>query len=240
MTHRFFCDDLSGDNATLAGSEAHHALHVLRLKSGDPVILFNGCGITAEGSISRPSRSEATVEVTARITHERPPGTRLTVAAAVPKGDRLKSLVEKLAEIGVDRFIPLQTVRSVVDPRQTKLDKLQSTVIAACRQSERNWLMTIAEPLTLDTVLAEAPSRSEAGGDRRIWIAHPAPQARDAAPSRNTAESLLLIGPEGGFTDAEFATATQAGADQLSWPGGILRIETAAIVFASLLLANTE
>ncbi|MEZ6058976.1 MAG: RsmE family RNA methyltransferase [Planctomycetaceae bacterium] len=231
--HRFFCEELDGEVVSLDRSESHHAINVLRLNVGDPVVLFDGCGTTAEGTIARRTRSACDVQMSSRTRHDRPHGLRLTVASAVPKGDRLRFLAEKLTEIGVDRFVPLNTSRSVVDPRQAKLQKLAAAVVAATRQCERPWLMSIDGPSTLTSVLNDARST-----DARVFIAHPAAPGtgREAVIEDAPDSAVLLIGPEGGFTDDEVSLAKDSGAVLLDWPGSILRIETAAIVFASRLL----
>ena len=154
----------------------------------------------------------------------------MVVAAAPPRGDRLKSMVEKLTELGVDEFIPLRTVRSVVDPRQSRLEKLRGTVLAAMKQCGRNRLMKIRETTELTVVLRNASTERQA-----VCIAHPGDVTGNStvADGRDT---LLLIGPEGGFTREEVLQATDYGATRVSWADGILRIETATVVFASLLM----
>ena len=148
-----------------------------------------------------------------------PNQTPLTIAAAVPKGDRLKWMVEKLTELGVDRYVPLITQRSVVDPRPTKLEKLQATVISAAKQCRRDWLLEIAEPMRLGDMLQSAANAQS------LYVAvQLLPVAR-----------VVLIGPEGGFTQEEVDAALAAGAQRLTWPGNVLRIETAAIMAAVML-----
>lgn len=224
MPDTFFCEDLSGPAAVLEASEAHHALHVLRLKTGDALRLTDGRGTIAEAVVAKAKRSSVEVEISESAFHERRESS-VTVASAVPKGDRLKWMIEKLAELGVDRFVPLQTQRSVVDAKRCSPDKLRPTLIGAAKQSRQAWLMGIEEPTTVEA-FAES-------FDGSLYVAHPGTAGEQVS---SAAARAVIIGPEGGLTDAEVAQLQATGAHTLSWPGSILRIETAAIAFAVGLL----
>ncbi len=233
MSDRFYCPDLTGDSATLDDAESHHAAHVMRVSAGDHVTLFDGMGTTAEACVSEVRRRTVRMNILKRTQHKKPPASvNITVAAAIPKGDRLKWMIEKLTEIGVDRFVPLTCERSVVDPRTTKLQKLTSTIVSASKQCGRNWLMQMTEPVSFPILLDISRDADEA-----VTVAHPAtasclqPNVAD-----ETQRQTLLIGPEGGFTESEIQLAENQKPRFLSWPEGILRTETAAVVFASLLI----
>ncbi len=232
MPARFYCPMIAGSHAELDESESHHALHVVKLNVGDEVELFDGSGASASASVAGVTRKTVTVnvgELRAPGPRQRP---RMIVAAAPPRGDRLKSMVEKLTELGVDEFIPLRTVRSVVDPRQSKLEKLRGTVIAAMKQSGRNRLMSIHESTEFSVVLRNASSDQQA-----VHIAHPGDVTVNKIRTSGR-DTLLLIGPEGGFTREEVLQATDYKATRIAWADGILRIETATIIFASLLMSQ--
>lgn len=235
MSELFYCPEILASGITLQTSEAHHAINVLRMKQHDTIRLFNGNGTTAEGRIERLTRREVMVEVLSIKDHQRPGQHQVIVAAAVPKGDRLKWMVEKLTELGVDRFVPLQTKRSVVQPGSSKLDKLQATVINAAKQSRNLWMMQLAAPIAFSDLLAQQ--------NTRFLLAHPSATASlansnaDATQADTTdASQTILIGPEGGFTDAEVEVADQKNCRRLAWSGGILRIETAAVTFAAIMI----
>lgn len=232
MSPRFYCADISGESADLGDSESHHALHVLRLNVGDAVELFDGSGVSASARIVTAGRRTVSTAIEQTQTDAPLQRPRLIVAASPPRGDRLKSMIEKLTELGVDEFIPLRTVRSVVDPRQSKLDKLRGTVIGAMKQCGRNRLMEMHEPAELSVTLRQASSLKQS-----ICVAHPGESQREQ-PQNTVSDTLLLIGPEGGFTREEVLQATDYGARRVAWPEGILRIETATVAFATLLLAQ--
>jgi 16S rRNA (uracil1498-N3)-methyltransferase len=229
MADRFFCDDLTSDKPCLSGTEAHHAVHVLRLKCGQSIQLFDGVGTVAEAVIEDIQRARVIARATATSFIQKDTQNSLTVAAVPPKGDRLKWMVEKLTELGVDTYVPLLTERSVVDPRKSKLDKLATTVTAAMKQSGRRWRMEIGEPQTLPLLLQHCKD-----SDDTILLAHP---GNTTEPTEAEAGGrTLLIGPEGGFTESEVQLAADHNARQIAWPDSILRIETAAIAFAARLL----
>ena len=232
MADRFYCADLTGSNASLDSAEAHHALHVMRVKIGQQVTLFDGVGTTAVATVHTTNRREVCCDIVNKSFTERRREGAVTILAVPPKGERLKWLVEKLTEVGVDRFIPLRCERAVVDPRQSKLEKLPATVISAAKQCGRSWLMEIGDPVELSEFLNATPPDST-----RILMAHPA--TKPVLPSQTSPdrETSILIGPEGGFTEAELLLAEQNGANLVAWPGPILRTETAAVAFATMALA---
>ncbi|MEJ7594549.1 MAG: RsmE family RNA methyltransferase [Planctomycetaceae bacterium] len=237
MLTRAFCELLLTDDVVVDDTEAHHLLHVLRFKPGDQVQLFDGCGMEADAVVTRISRREVFCTVTTRRQTSQIDRVRVTVIAAPPKADRLKWMVEKLTEIGVERLILLQTDRTEVTPRESRREKLRSSVIAACKQSRRNEIMQLSPLQSLTSVLDDVAHARLSG---ELWIAHPSPsnptQASDAVMPIQS--RLLLIGPEGGFTEAELQAALNADARVISWPHTILRIETAAVVFATRLLSD--
>src|SRR5262249_34253061 len=134
MAERFHINSpLSIGLVTLAGAEARHLL-VCRPRPGDAVTLFNGARREYRGRVAELSRRDVTVEVVEIELPARELPFRLVLAAALPKGDRAQVMIEKLTELGVTTFIPLQTARSVVAPRDAKLEKLHRSVIEASKQ----------------------------------------------------------------------------------------------------------
>lgn len=228
MSDQFFCPDLSAATAVLTDGEAHHLLHVMRLKTGATISLFDGRGTCARGSITDVTRNEVRVAVESRQFTDLPSVGRLTVAAALPKGDRLKWMIEKLTEVGVDRFVPLISERSVVRPHASRIEKLSMTVVAAAKQSGRAWLMELGEPVALPNLMAAADVAGE-----RLLFAHLVDNCDNAIPDSD-GDKTVVIGPEGGFTDEEAELAQSHGAVLVSRPGPVMRTETAAVVFAVL------
>ncbi len=234
MSERFFIPSppLHG-RVVLTGDEARHLVRVLRGQVGDDVVVFAGEGVEWPAQITRLGRDEAELE-TGPARHDLPAGgPAVSIAVALPKGERQKWLVEKLTELGAAQLIPLETERGVAEATPAARERLRRGVIEACKQCGRNRLMAIGEPLSVAAALADMPPGS------RVVIADPGGPPLDPRGLAAGATNLLaLVGPEGGFTVAEIAAAEQAGAIRVSLGPHILRIETAAIALAARLAGD--
>lgn len=229
MNPRFFVETLiSGDRATLVDREAHHLMHVMRLGVDSEVMLFDDSGSEFEARVVSLGRSDVGLAVLARHDIDRELPRALTLGVALPKGDRQKWMVEKATELGVSRLVPLETRRSVAQPVAKALVRLRRSVIEASKQCRRNRLMEIAEPLTLVEYLATSPDSASR------YIAHPGGEAISAVRNQADVESLLAVGPEGGFADDEIGAAQTAGWTIVDLGPRILRIETAATMLTVL------
>lgn len=231
MERVYLPEPIVGGRAVVSGPEAHHLVRVRRAREGDPVELFDGEGRSFLARISSVKRDRVEVVVEAAQPVKSAPATALTLATAVPKGDRFDWLIEKATELGVRRLVPLRTERSVVDPRSSKLDRLRRVVVEASKQCGRDQLMELAEPVSWGEMLAIGP-------DGQGLIAHPggSPMALLGPIERAT----VAIGPEGGFTDEEAGGAIAAGWRAIGLGPTILRIETAGLAACSAILAMNE
>jgi 16S rRNA (uracil1498-N3)-methyltransferase len=226
MADRFYVNcPLAPGSVTIEGPEAHHLATVCRFRPGDAVCLFNGDGHEYPAEVLERSRRAVTLRVLAVESPRREVGFRLEIAAPLPRGDRGQFLLEKLTELGVTAFTPLQTARTLVHPRETKLDKLQRHVIEASKQCGRNVLLQVG-PLT---AWADFCRRDDLPAQR--VLAHPS--GSDAMPKPGH-DVVFAVGPEGGFTEEEVGEAKAAGWQVVDLGPRILRVETAAIALASL------
>lgn len=257
MSERFYCGPTEAKVGTvvrLSGPEMHHLLHVMRAKPGDRVILFDGLGreFTAELVATSKQLAELRILSVAEVSRELP--VPLWLACALPKGDRQRWLVEKLVELGASCLVPLVTDRSVVRPTEETLERLRRTVIEASKQCGRNKLMEITPaerwtrfcsrddlpPLRLLAHPADLSGAAGQGGDQAALEAIPAAGQPDTAwsvclqPADLAAGAIFAIGPEGGFTPAEVALGIARGWKVISLGQRILRVETAAVMLASL------
>jgi 16S rRNA (uracil1498-N3)-methyltransferase len=238
MLHWAYCESLKSDDVTVSDAEAHHLIHVLRCRVGTQVTLFDGHGTEATADVISVTRRDLTCAIRSRIQHPRPSRPEFTVIASPPKADRLKMMVEKLTEIGVDRLVLLNTSRTVTTPGETRLDKIHSNMIAACKQCRRPFFMELSPLQSMQAALSELQSLTT---NPLICIAHPETNNSVTelfSQAQITRPVAVLIGPEGGFTEDEVHAAMSCGAVPVSWPHTILRIETAAIVFAALLMSR--
>lgn len=248
MSQRFFCNEsLTQDQVQLDDQEAHHLIHVMRLAVGEEVLLFDGSGLECLARIEKIGRRDVQLAVLSRETIDRELPFSLTLAVALPKGDRQKWLVEKAVELGVTRLIPLVTERSVAQPVGKALARLRRAVIEASKQCRRNRLMEIAEPETCLSLL-ERP----AGDSRIALLAHPDSTGKAVTVGQlasrlggsselGGSDVIVGVGPEGGFSEDEVQAAIDAGWQPLDLGQRILRIETAALAIAAQLvgLANS-
>lgn len=202
---------------------------MLRAKVGDTIRVFDGRGSEWPASITAVGRDTVEIDLGEPLPAGASPPVPLTLAVALPKGDRQKWLVEKLTELGTARLIPLVTERGVAEATNAARERLKRVVIEACKQCGRNTLMEIAAPATLGDLAARHPVAVR-------LIAHPGSGplfvASLSTPGQPLAEIVAAVGPEGGFAPEELEQATAAGFQPVSLGTHILRIETAAIALA--------
>lgn len=235
MPDRFYLPGPWSETVTLDGDEAHHLSRVLRTEPGTDVEVFDGRGGSASATVVALHKRKA--DLSLQQVHQATPEPQptITLAAACPKGDRLRWLIEKATELGVNRFIPLVTSRSVVTPGPGKLAKLEQTVIAACKQSGRNHLMR------LDTICPPERLQERTGPERTMLIGDPGGEPilnalqRISQERPPTPECVAVIGPEGGFTHEELLTLRRQGGIRVTAAEYVLRIETAALAVAATL-----
>lgn len=231
MSERFHVDgDLSPGPFEITGPEAHHLATVCRLRPGDPLVLFNGRGEECPARISQVAKKSVLVEVLAVERPDREVGFRLEVAAPLPKGDRADFLIEKLTELGVTCFTPLQTARSVVHPRESKLDRLQRHVIEASKQCGRNVLMRIAELTRWSDFCKALDCRCG-----RFWLIQVAKTCLVSCRGRATGMWCWRLARKAALPMRRWNKDKRlAGWWCCSGPR-ILRVETAAVVLATML-----
>src|SRR5262245_36827066 len=226
MSERFFVSPpITGDRAQLTGDEARHLTAVMRANAGDKVILFDGTEAEFFAEIVAVRKQSVDLRVLERRAISREPPREVTLAVALPKGERQKWLTEKATELGVARLVPLITERGVAEPTPSAIDRLRRGVIEASKQCGRNRLMEIAPPVAAVALFETA------AGPR--FVADAAGQAISAIHLSAGADVIAAVGPEGGFTSAELQAADIAGWQRISLGQAILRVETAAIAISS-------
>ena len=232
MADRCFCPDPPVEGRlVLEGDEARHLTRVRRIGVGEVVEVFDGKGFAARARVESAGKNRVDLTLLGEPIADRVAPCRLTLATAVPKGERFDWLIEKATELGVARLVPLITERSVVDPRVAKLDRLRRLIVEAAKQCGRNRLMELDSP-TPWTALARAPA------DGTRLLAHPGGVPASAwRPIRHGAPVTLAIGPEGGFTEPEVALAVELGWQAVGLGATLLRIETAGLAGSAAILA---
>jgi 16S rRNA (uracil1498-N3)-methyltransferase len=228
-TPRFLVDSIANDLVWLEGREARHASGARRLGVGDEVIVFDGAGGEARGRIAEVGEQRVAVSILERR-HAAKAGASLALFVAMPKGDRADWLVEKTAELGVARLVPLKTERGVVVPSASRIERWGRKCVEAAKQSSATVAMKIEAPLVVEAVSGRASEFA------RLLVGERADDAIRMADLMNElerGETAVVVGPEGGFSPKELGRLQTAGGRPVRLGDSILRIETAAIAFAA-------
>jgi 16S rRNA (uracil1498-N3)-methyltransferase len=209
---------VAGGEATIDDETEHHLRRVLRLRDGDVVSVTDGQGrwclavVVVDGNALR-------LEASTPVVVESAPTRTITIAAAMPKGDRLDWMVQKVTELGVDRLVLLHAEHSVVrwkpDRVEHQLARLQRIADEALRQSRRVQRMTIDAPVTATDVLGQFVAAEPGGRTLRAG------------------DTAVAVGPEGGWSASELAVCR----DRIDLGPTILRTETAAVAVSTLCVA---
>lgn len=236
-THRILLTDIqtSPDGLiTVRGEEAHHALRSKRLAVGDPLELLDGRGTVYEATIEHTAKigkGDWAIEARLGKTTQTPPITpHLEVLTGVPKGPRLEQLIEGLSQTAAAAWAPLRSARSVVHPRDGKLNRLERTAAESAKQCGRAWVLNIQPETTFSSAL-------KTGQNAKLVLAD---ATGDPYEPSGATEIRLLIGPEGGWSQDELQAAHAADAQIASFGHHAMRIETAATVATSVILDKED
>lgn len=257
MSSRYFVVDSQimpdQNKAILTDSEANHLVRVMRKQVGDAVILFDGQGHEFDAFVTHIGKEsvELQIQQTRTIPFELP--VEVSLAVALPKGDRQKWMIEKLTELGCKTLIPLTTERGISKTDKKVIERLNRQVIEAAKQCGRSSLMTISQEQTLTEIaatfngpkdwklLAHPSSDQEIGQTEIQHIVNEccAPLSETSVSSINSSvwpiRIVVAIGPEGGFSSNECRVALECGWSPVNLGPLVYRIETAALVAAALL-----
>lgn len=223
---QFYSSDIAS-TPVLPEAESTHAIRVLRMREGDYIRITDGCGKIFHSTITdaHPKRTLVTVNSIEEI--DRPWPVDITIAVAPTKSnDRMEWLMEKLVEIGINRFTPLLCRHS--ERKELKSERLRKIAISAMNQSLKAWLPQIDELTQLRQFIAEPTVAQKFVGycddtvERRLL-------STSLLPDRDT---RILIGPEGDFSKEEIAMVINNGYVATTFGDTRLRTETAALVSA--------
>lgn len=228
----------NGSEVRLHPDAAHHAVRVLRLAVGEPVVLFDGLGGEFEARITRIDGGDVSVKTGAHLDVERESPLHIRLVQGLSSGDRMDITLQKAVELGVAAIQPVATERSVVklkDERaQRRVEHWQNLVISACEQCGRNRVPEVLPLMSLPDWLAQLDMR--APDDEARLLLSPAATVPLKALSP-VPRMTLLIGPEGGLSPAETQLAQSRGFKPVRLGPRILRTETAALATLSAIQA---
>ncbi len=238
--HRFYLPPgrTSGDFLSLAPDDAHHAVRVLRLGAGNPVVILDGEGGELRGVVHFAGRQEVSIRVIERIRHP-DPSTEVILVQAIAKAQAMDGIIHRAVELGCAQIQPLLTERSISRPDdlEAKRSKWQDMAIEAAKQSGNPWL-TVVRPISTPR---EWLAFSKGGVLSIIASLVDPPESLAQILSQEVAQTgspprrvAVAIGPEGDFTSEEYAEFRRAGARSVSLGSLVLRVETAAIALLSM------
>lgn len=230
--HTIFAEDFGtmptqpGTRVIIEGDEATHAVRVKRVGVGEVVRVLNGAGLVGLARVEETRKGGLTL-ILDEVSRAEPVLPAVHVWSATPKGGRLDRMIDALAQVGAASWTALETARGVVDPRETKLERIERLAAEASKQSGRAWRLNCPGKGTLERALQRDSEEvmvvlADGGGE---------PYRRTGCP-----QIRLLIGPEGGWTDEERAMAIGAGATVARFGPHVMRVETAAVVGAGCVL----
>ena len=234
---RFICtqEEILGYITISERDEVHHIKDVCRFKPKDKIELINGRGMFYIGSVSEIKKDKVLVKVESKKDFNRADKIKLTLACAIPKNVKMDDIVRKTTELGVDRIIPLKTKRTIVDIKKTREEKIisrwQKIALEASKQSKRIFIPRVEGVKSIQDALSYSDFDLKLiptlEGKRKYL--------GDVLGKRNIKSVLVLIGPEGDFTQAELDLAKKAGATAISLGDFTLKVDTAAVLSVGLL-----
>jgi len=232
---RFYLDAAlrAGTSVLLPDDSAHHAVHVLRIRTGEDVILFNGRGGEFAARVASIERLKVLVDVLEHRAVERESPLRMVLVQGVSAGERMDFTVRKAVELGVAEIRPVLAATSVARPKGERAAARhahwQKIAVAACEQCGRN-RVPVVHPMV------DAASYKDAGGGKKILLS-PAAELRFSQACKGADEFTLAAGPEAGFNGQEEAAFLDAGFVPARIGPRVLRTETAGLAALAALSA---
>lgn len=231
----------TGDTCRLMEDRRHYLGSVLRMKAGDLLTLFDGCGNEYEGRIGRMSPTGLEVEIVNKYRLPEENRVRIVLCQSVPKAGKMEFIIQKATELGIDRIIPFLSVRSVARPDTEralqKVARWRKIAVGAAQQCGRVDVPDVHEVASFSEVLALAEP-----ADQRIifWEEETRTGLRQIFSGTTPSKLIfVVVGPEGGFAASEIEEAKAKGFRTVSLGWRVLRVETAALAVMSIIQYET-
>lgn len=226
-----------GATVVVEGDEAHHAVAVRRLRTGEQVVLTDGLGRAVVGEVGETGKRRLEAVVVS-VSNEPEPAPAVTVVQALPKGERGELAVEVLTEVGVARVVPWAAARSVAvwkgERAEKGLARWRATAREAAKQARRAW-HPVVEPLATTALVADLV----AAADLAVVLHEEATEPLSGLVVPQQGSVLVVVGPEGGIAPEELEVLTTAGARSVRLGAEVLRTSTAGVAAVAALLSRT-
>ena len=240
--HRFFIavDEIDDNLIEIDRQQSHHMEKVLRLKTGDKVILFDGRGNEYTCILCSRRNDALLAKIESSRYHPNEPSVSVTLAQAIAKGEKMEYIIKKAVEIGASAIIPFVSERTVVtlDEKKAlhKTGRWQALARETCKQCRRNTIPLIKPVVSLNLLLPELQDKRAImlhEGEDRNSLKAVIKEFKSIAPLQDIG---ILVGPEGGFTPREVEAARKHSVIPAGLGPRILRTETAGLVAISIIL----
>ena len=217
------------DEFVLDENSSRHIVQVLRMKSGETLKLTDGKGLSAVATIHDSNKKRCIVHITEKQIRQSP-SRRVHIALSLLKNSsRFEWFLEKASELGVDEITPLKCART--EKQQFRMERMHSILESALIQSQQVWMPVLKEPQPFDSWVEKVQADQK-------FIAHCEPGNKKKLTEfadANFSNQLILIGPEGDFSELEIRLAGQAGFIAVELGENRLRSETAAVAAAAVM-----
>ncbi|MCE5314150.1 MAG: 16S rRNA (uracil(1498)-N(3))-methyltransferase [Armatimonadota bacterium] len=237
---RFFINpsQIDGSDAMIRGETARQITKVLRLREGDVICILDDLGNEHSSLITAVSRNEVSVRILGSTSCDREPTIHLTLAICLPKGDKLDLIVQKCAELGISKYVIVDSERVVTRPDSAraveKIERWRRIASEAVEQCGGARVPEVAGIVGFPDLADEIAQNDLA---LIAWEEEKSVGLKQALKENASAKSVMLIvGPEGGLTESEVELAKSAGAKCVSLGRRVLRAETAAIAACAMIL----
>ena len=219
-------DQLDTELLELTGDEANHILGARRMRPGDELALCNGRGKLAHCTLDAADKRARMVRLRVSLVAQLEPPVRcITLASALPKGDRLATMLDMCCQLGMTRFQPLEFEYSVSRWNDKIAARCERILVESCKQSKTPWVPELGPSMTYRDYISR-----ETDDDTLVLVSDQfgCPAKKHASGIESAHEICLVIGPEGGLSEIELKLAQDHGVPLIRLADAILRVETAA------------
>lgn len=240
--HRFIVDpnNIQNGQVKLEGDDLKHLKKVLRLGPGDSINVFDGSGKEYEAKVLTIDKACAIAEIVSSFQTDAEPQIQLTLFQGLPKGEKMDLIIQKGVELGVHKFIPVITDRTVVQldgkDGKKKAERWSKIAREASKQCRRALVPEVSEPLSFDNAIIESENYDAVLLLYENESKKCLKETLKCYTINKIKEIALFVGPEGGFTSHEVGKYTNLGFDITGLGKRILRTETAAISVISIIM----
>lgn len=238
---KFFVEphQIEKEHIVITGSDVNHISNVLRMKQGERLLVSTGNDREYLCELAKLSQDAVTLTILDVYGSNRELSIKVTLYQALPKGDKMETIIQKMVELGVHRIVPIETSRCVVklDEKKTAKKTARWNTIAetAAKQSKRNEIPQVCMPMSFSEAIKHAKEYEYAVIPYEN--AEGMEQARQLVMElADVASVAVFIGPEGGFSEEEIALATEASVVPITLGHRILRTETAGMMLMSVIM----